>query len=169
VPDRLRLVFTTAPGSILSWAIEKIEGGDASHVGIQDGGIVYSAEQQGVVEQSLDKFLVGRRTVRIYEATEEGAKHLDLDRARAHLGDRYGFREIPGFLIVRLVELTTGKEISNPFGDRHAEVCSELALYLDDGTGYVTEFAGLDPDTTTPLKLHEALSRGGPTFTKIFG
>jgi len=163
MPDRLRLVFTTAKGfSPVSWVIRRFGQDDVSHVGIQDGGIVLSAEGQGVVEQSLDDFLDGRRSVYVFEATEEGAKHLDLPRARGKIGTRYGFETLPGFAIANALG---GK---NPFGDRAASlVCSELTLYLDDETGFIAEWIGLDPETTSPQRLAEAMLKGGPTFSRL--
>lgn len=160
--DRLRLIFTTGKGSAISWLIKRFSGGRVSHVGIMDGGMVISAERDGVVEQSLDDFLKGRKTIYVFQATEEGAKHLDLPRARGLLGTRYGYTTLPGFAVGDKLG------IKNPWGDRAASlVCSEFALYLDDETGFIEEWVDLDKETTSPQELADTLLRGGPTFRRL--
>ena len=165
----LRLLFTAAPDPI-SKAIRRLTGQPVSHVGIQTGGsMVLSAELRGVIEQTDLQFLsMGRTLVASYEATPEGEKHLMLWRARAHIGDRYGLGELPGFAWATLARRWLGKSVRNPFHDPKAVVCSEFVLYLDDETGFVTEFKDLDPETTTPGDLLTRLRMGGPTFRPVF-
>jgi len=168
VADRLRFIFTAAKGfSPISLAIRLFTWSDVSHVGIQDGGMVVSAESQGIIEQSLDDFLLGRVTRYVFEATEEGVLHLDLDRARIYIGTAYGYQSLPGFFIADVAE-AAGKSIRNPFGDRNASmVCSEFALY-SDRDGLVPEWEGLDPETTSPKKLCKRFRSGGPTFAQLY-
>jgi hypothetical protein len=165
----IRLLFTAAPDPI-SKAIRKLTGQSVSHVGIQTGPqTVLSAELGGVVEQTDLQFLAqGRKLIASYEATPEGEPHLLVWRAKAHLGDKYAFGELPGFVWSTLARRWLGKAIKNPLHDPKAVVCSEFVLYLDDETGFVTEFVGLDPETTTPGDLLARLRMGGPTFEARF-
>lgn len=161
--DRLRIIFTVGRKSLVSWLIRRFGRDTVSHVGIMDGGMVISAEDNGVVEQSLDDFLKGRRTVYIFEATEEGQKHIDLVHARTMLGTKYGYKTLPGFAVGYAFDT------DNPWGDRAASlVCSEFVLYADDETGFITEWANLNKETTSPQLLAKAMLRGGSTFRLIY-
>ena len=165
----IRLLFTSAPDPI-SKTIRRLTGSPVSHVGVQVGQqTVLSAELGGVVEQTDLQFLAsGRKIVAAYEATPEGEKHLMPWRARVHIGDRYALSSLPGLAWVSLARRWLGKAVRNPVHDPKAVVCSELILYLDDETGFVTEFVGLDPESTTPGDLLTRLRLGGPTFFARF-
>jgi hypothetical protein len=165
----IRLLFTASSG-LVSDSIRVLTGQGVTHVGIQTSlNLVLSAEWPCVVEQSLPKFMAGRYLVAAYEATPEGEKHLMLSRARAHIGDKYAATEIPGFVLARLWRRLTGRAIKNPTHDPHKEICSEFVLYLDDETGFSTEFIGLDPETTSPGDILARLQTGGPTFRGVDG
>jgi hypothetical protein len=164
----IKLLFTAANDAI-SGTIRALDASDVSHVGIQVGvDKVISAEASGVREHSLFSFMSGgRRLVAVYEATEEGEKHLLVWRVRNLIGSKYGFRELPG-LAWSMLNRWLGREVKNK--TRHAKTffCSELVLYLDDETGFVTEFVGLDPSATPPGVLLTRLRLGGPTFRCVF-
>lgn len=163
----VRLVFTRAPG-LVSWVIRGFGTDEVSHVGIQIGlDAVISAEQHGVVQQDVKSFMDGRSAVEIYQATEEGEPHLDVHHAMLHIGDKYGFKELPGFAAAEIEARLGAKDPKNPLHDPHAYVCSEFALLLDDETGFVSEFRDLDPETTKPQRLLERLRAGGPTFRMV--
>lgn len=164
----LRLLFTAAD-DLISGAIRKISNSGVSHVGIQTGeNKVLSAEADGIAERSMDEFMSGGRTlVACYQATPEGEKHLLVWRARGHIGNKYAFKEVVGLAWVCVLRMF-GRRRSNPVHNPKQEFCSELPLYLDDETGKVTEFIGLDPETTTPGDLLTRLRLGGPTFYRVF-
>jgi len=165
----VRLLFTTAPGFV-SWLIKEFSGSKVSHVGIQVGpNTIIAAEEEGVVEQTMGKFLRDkRRIVAIYEATELGEPHLFVDRVRARIGEPYAFDELPGFAWHCIGEWL-GKRWKNFCHDPKKTVCSELVCALDDETGFVRELEDLDPEITTPQDLLVRLEKGGPTFMKVPG
>ena len=110
----------------------------------------------------------GARLVAAYEATPEGEKHLLLWRARAHVKARYGWKSIPGLAVTTFFKRWLGKDKKNPIKDKKGIFCSELVLLLDDETGFVTEFIGLDAESTTPGDILLKLRLGGPTFRCVF-
>jgi hypothetical protein len=164
----IRLLFTSAEDPV-SRIIRRLTSAEVSHVGIQSApDTVLSAELRGVVEQSLTEFMAGgRRLIAAYEATEEGERHLLLWRARSHIGDKYALKSLPGLAWISLARRWLGKAVRNPIHRPKEVVCSEFVLYLDDETGFVTEFQGLDPETTTPGDLFLRLRLGGPTFLRV--
>jgi hypothetical protein len=159
----VRLLFTRAPGFV-SWILRRFGKDKTSHVGIMFApDLVASAESNGTVAQPVQKFMHGRSMVKVFESTPEGRKHLDVRRALVMLGSRYGYSELPGFLIADIKEALGEEGAKNPFHDPHAYVCSEFACLLDDETGFCLEFVDLDPETTSPQELMNRMGKG-PTF-----
>lgn len=168
------LLFTSSSG-VVSGMIRWFTGGKMSHVGVQfEPNCVLSAEGKGVVEQPFDAFLKGRRLMASYCATAEGEKYLDIQVARLHVGNKYASNEIPGLAWVEVCRRWFGRTIRNPVHDPDRDVCSELALVLDqqglvpEFEGLGVEFGGSKREATSPMALLERLRKGGPTFTKEF-
>ena len=164
----IRLIFSRSP-ELVSGAIRTLTGQPVSHVGIQYGeNAVVAAEGRGVVEETPAEF-AGRtgEIVACYQATPEGERHLMIWHVVSLVGQPYAFDEIKGFFWVRVARWF-GRVIRNPCHDPNRWICSELVLALDDETGKVTEFIGLERETTSPGDILARLRRGGPTFVCLY-
>ncbi len=147
----ITLVFVTT-GNPLSRLIRWITGSKASHCAI--GGlhlegvpVVLHASLGGVQLTPRERFYAEHRAVAEYEMLAP----VSVTRAVEALGDHYDYVGLAGYLPV-LLWRWLGRKMKNPFAGAKASVCSELLLALDSA-GVVPEWAGLDPETTTPEDL----------------
>jgi hypothetical protein len=75
-----------------------------------------------------------------------------LARAAAHLGDRYDYVGLFGYIPV-MIARWLGRKIKNPLAEPGAMVCSEFVLSLDQDGDLVPEWDGISTTGTTPSDL----------------
>ena len=83
---------------------------------------------------------------------------VDVSHACEHLGDRYDYVGLLGYIPV-LLGRWLGRKIKNPLAASRALICSEFVLHLDHD-GQIPEWRGLDLEGTTPADLFVICSKG---------
>jgi hypothetical protein len=81
------------------------------------------------------------------------------------LCEKYDKMGLLGYIIV-IVARWLGKKIQNPLASGRALVCVRYVLKLDPTGRLIPEWAGLDPEKTTPQDLL-VLCRVGPSFQRV--
>jgi hypothetical protein len=159
------LIFSTT-GKLLSRIIRRLTRSQVSHVAIgtsmQGVPVIIEATTFGVRIYPRKRWERGKKIVaeaRFYPDLSGSIAH-----AIEHVGDRYDYTNLIGYLVV-LPARWLGRKIKNPFASPKALVCSELALHLDH-EHRIPEWEGLDPETTTPEDLLR-LCRIGHSFALL--
>lgn len=162
----LRIIFTEAPGCV-SGLIRWFTGGRASHVGIQfDEDRVLHADKGGVQISTMQQFLAGgRKILAVYEPKPEQEHLLDLQNALSHVGDKYDYDGLIGYIVPVLSWRWFRVKLGNPLSDKQQWVCSEFVAAGLDPRRRIPEFRGAD-GTVSPALLMRRMSRG-KTFTRV--
>jgi hypothetical protein len=166
------LVFTTS-SHWLSRTIRAVTESEVSHVAIGteifgEQVLVHSAldgdtGRSGVQITPLGKWLETNYVVAEYNIVPDVTTNMaPLIRL---LCERYDKMGLVGYLIV-FVAKWLGKKIMNPLSRPNAWVCSRYVLRLDPEARAIPEWAGLDPEKTTPHDLL-LLCRTGNSFSKV--
>lgn len=128
--------FSTAKGfSPISWAIQKVEGTEYSHVYIRvfsksiNRWLLYHASRDNLHFTNWDAFQDENKVIEEYAIpVTEDEKSDILGFCVDRMGYKYGKIQLIGMGIVRIAKLWFNKEIDNPFSDdEKTQVCSELA------------------------------------------
>lgn len=163
-----RLTFSRPKRWVLwSWLIQKVTRSRASHVLIRTPVLgcdcFIHATVGGVKITPAARYMRGREVVaefRIMRKLDSGITH-----AMSHVGARYDYAGILGFLWVVLAWRLFRKRIKNPLASPTGVVCSEFVLELNHGK-QIPEWLGLDPERTHPQHLLEIAERGG-SFVRV--
>ena len=81
------------------------------------------------------------------------------------LCEKYDKMGLLGYIIV-IIAKWLGKKIRNPLAHAKFLVCARYVLKLDPTGRLIPEWAGLDPEKTTPQDLL-LLCRTGPSFSRV--
>jgi hypothetical protein len=81
------------------------------------------------------------------------------------LCEKYDKMGLVGYMVV-IVAKWLGKKIRNPLVSAKALVCARYVLKLDPTGGLIPEWAGLDPEKTTPHDLLQ-VCRSSPSFRRV--
>jgi hypothetical protein len=81
------------------------------------------------------------------------------------LCERYDKLGLLGYVIV-IVAKWLGRKIQNPLANVKALVCARYVMRLDPTGTLIPEWAGMDPEKTTPHDLL-VLCRSGVSFSKV--
>lgn len=166
------LVFTTS-SHWLSRVIRAVTASDVSHVAIGteifgQPVLIHSAldgdtGRNGVQITPRHRWLSDNTVVAEYaiipDVTENMGSMVRL------LCERYDKMGLIGYLIVIIAQYL-GKKIMNPLSSPSRYVCSRYALQLDPTGQKIPEWAGLEPEKTTP---HDLLvtCRKGASFRRV--
>ena len=146
----MQLLFTTT-GSWISRLIRKLTSSSVSHsaLGLEWGGVpvILEADWNGVVLKVRSVWETQVKVIAEYEVLPR----LELNRALSHIGARYDYRGLLGFLWV-LVAKRLGKRLNNKLASSKAMICSEFIVRL--GQGVIEGWGQFDPETTSPADLH---------------
>jgi hypothetical protein len=116
----------------------------------------------GVQVTPKSKWFRDNKLVAEYEFKPElsdGVRHAFM-----HLGEKYDYVSLLGFVPVLFFRWLRVK-IKNPLASAKSMVCSEFVVHVDH-EHKIPEWAGLDPETTSPEDLL-LLCRRQQSFTKV--
>lgn len=151
----MRIVFSASRNpNIFSKAIQWYTKSKWSHVFLQledkiqnDGLTIESATHGGVHIDVFSKY--SHKITEVYELKE---KYNDISCLYPYIGDNYGFLQIIGYPIAKLLRLKR-----NPFGGGY--VCSELVLRWLSKSPLSKEFEHLGYNEATPEDLYKIISK----------
>lgn len=167
------LVFTTS-SHWLSKTVRWMTNSETSHVclGTEIFGepvLLHSAidgetGQNGVQITPRSKWLEDNELVAEYNILPEIGEERMRPMIRL-LCEKYDKMGLIGYIVV-IVAKWLGKKIQNPLAHARALVCARYVLKLDPEARAIPEWAGLDPEKTTPHDLL-LLCRTGPSFSRV--
>ena len=166
------LVFTTS-AHWLSRVIRWMTASEVSHVAIGteifgEPVLIHSAldgetGRNGCQITPRDRWLADNTLVAEYTVIPDVS--ANMGSLIKLLCERYDKMGLIGYVVV-IVAKYLGKKMMNPLSHPSKYVCSRYALKLDPEARAIPEWAGLDPEKTTPHDLL-LLCRTGPSFSRV--
>ena len=125
---------------LISWLIRCIEGTPYSHsyVSFLEDAIICHANKLGIHSISVSEFSNNNHTLFEFKFNVEDATYRDTLRyCQSFYGCPYGFKQLIGIAIKKIINYLYKKDVCNIFADgSHTQICVEFCAYTLKKIGF---------------------------------